>query len=72
VALLARDETSYRDDVKAAQAWIAKYFDARARPTVVAQATLKQLAESPVSIVVPDINGSLAAVRAARSAREKR
>jgi uncharacterized protein HemX len=72
VALLARDETSYRDDVKAAQAWIAKYFDSKARPTLAAQATLKQLAESPVSIVVPDINTSLAAVRAARSAREKR
>mgnify|MGYP006137494867 CR=1 FL=1 len=26
-------------DVKAAQAWIAKYFDSKARPTVVAQAT---------------------------------
>ncbi|MBK8321943.1 MAG: uroporphyrinogen-III C-methyltransferase [Betaproteobacteria bacterium] len=72
VALLARDEASYRDDVKAAQAWIGKYFDSKARPTVVAQATLKQLADSPVSIVVPDINTSLSAVRSARSAREKR
>ena len=72
VALLARDAASYRDDVKAAQAWIGKYFDAKARSTVVAQATLKQLADSPVSIVVPDINASLSAVRAARSAREKR
>lgn len=72
VALLARDETSYRDDVKASQAWVAKYFDAKARPTVAAQATLKQLADSPVTIVVPDINASLSAARAARSAREKR
>jgi uroporphyrin-III C-methyltransferase len=72
VALLARDEASYRDDVKASQAWIAKYFDAKARPTIAAQATLKQLAESPVSIVVPDINASLSAARAARAAREKR
>lgn len=72
VALLARDEPSYRDDVKAAQAWIAKYFDAKARPTIVAQGTLKQLADSPVSIVVPDINASLSAVRSARAAREKR
>jgi len=39
---------------------------------VAAQATLRQLAESPVSIVVPNINASLSAVRAARSAREKR
>ena len=32
----------------------------------------KQLAESPVSIQPPDINASLAAVRSARAAREKR
>jgi uncharacterized protein HemX len=72
VALLARDEASFRDDIRAAQAWIGKYFDSRARANVVALATLKQLAESPVSISPPDINSSLAAVRAARAAREKR
>ena len=37
-----------------------------------ALATLKQLGESPVSISPPDINASLAAVRSARAAREKR
>jgi uncharacterized protein HemX len=72
VALLARDEASFRDDIRAAQAWIGKYFDSRARANVVALATLKQLAESPVSISPPDINASLSAVRAARAAREKR
>jgi uroporphyrin-3 C-methyltransferase len=72
VALLARDEASFRDDVRQSQAWIAKYFDTKARPTTTALATLKQVADSPVSIAVPDINASLAAVRTARSAREKR
>lgn len=72
VALLARDETSYRDDIRAAQAWIAKYFDAKARVNVNALATLKQLGESPVTISPPDINASLAAARSARAAREKR
>lgn len=72
VALLARDESSFRDDVRAAQAWIAKYFDAKSRLNVNALATLKQLGESPVSITPPDINASLAAVRSARAAREKR
>jgi uncharacterized protein HemX len=72
VALLARDESSFRDDIKAAHAWIAKYFDAKARVNVNALATLKQLGESPVSITPPDINASLATVRAARAAREKR
>ncbi|MGE0356518.1 MAG: uroporphyrinogen-III C-methyltransferase [Burkholderiales bacterium] len=72
VSLLARDEASYRDDIRACQAWVAKYFDAKAKPNVAALATLKQLAESPVSISPPDINASLAAARAARAAREKR
>jgi uncharacterized protein HemX len=71
VALLARDEQSYRDDLKAAQAWIQKYFDARARVNANTLETLKVLAGSPISISVPDINTSLAAVRAARAAREK-
>jgi uncharacterized protein HemX len=71
VSLLARDEQSVRDDVKAAQAWIARYFDGKAKASTGALATLKSLAESPVSISVPDINSSLAAVRSARAAREK-
>ena len=72
VALLARDESSFRDDIRACRAWIGKYFDAKARVNVNALATLKQLAESPVSISPPDINASLAAAKSARAAREKR
>jgi uncharacterized protein HemX len=72
VSLLARDESTFRDDLRAAQGWIAKYFDAKARPTVTALAALKQIADTPVHIGVPDINASLAAVRTARTAREKR
>ncbi len=72
MALLARDEAAFREDMKASQAWIARYFDAKARPTQAALATLKQVADTPVTIAVPDINASLAAVRTARSAREKR
>jgi uncharacterized protein HemX len=72
VSLLARDESSFRDDMRATQAWIVKYFDQRARSTVVALATIKQIAETPVAIAVPDINASLAAARTARAAREKR
>jgi len=71
VALLARDELSFRDDVRAAQAWLNRYFDVKAKPTMAALATVKELAASPVSITVPDINTSLAAVRTARTAREK-
>ena len=72
MALLARDESTFRDDVRAAQAWIVKYFDAKARPAQAALASLKQIADTPVAIAAPDINASLAAVRTARAAREKR
>ena len=72
MSLLARDEAAYREDLKAAQAWIARWFDAKAKPTASALATLKQVADTPVNIAMPDINASLAAVRTARTARERR
>ena len=72
VSLLARDESTFRDDLKTSQVWITRYFDTKARPTTAALAALKQIAETPVQIGVPDINASLAAVRTARTAREKR
>jgi uroporphyrin-III C-methyltransferase len=71
VSLLARDEPSFREDLRATQAWIAKYFDVKSRPAAAAIATLKQVAETPIAIATPDINASLGAVRAARAAREK-
>lgn len=69
VALLARDEASFREDMRAAQAWLARHFDTRAKPGAATAASLKQIAESPVVISVPDINASLAAARAARERR---
>jgi uncharacterized protein HemX len=72
VALLARDEASFREDLRATQVWIARYFDTKAKSTIAALASIRQVADSPVNIAVPDINASLAAVRTARAAREKR
>ena len=72
VALLARDEPSFREDMHETQAWVGRYFDPRAKATTTALATIKQLGDTPVAIALPDINASLAAVRTARAAREKR
>ena len=69
VSLLGRDEASFREDMRAAQVWLARHFDARARPVAAAAASLRQIAESPVVIALPDINASLAAARAARERR---
>lgn len=71
MALLARDEATFKDDLRAAQAWVTRYFDGKQPKNVQALATLKQIGDSPISITVPDINASLGAVRTARAAREK-
>jgi uncharacterized protein HemX len=71
LALLARDEGIFREDIKAAQAWVNRYFDVRAKPAVAALANLKQLAASGISLELPGIGDSLAAVRNYKVSREK-
>ncbi len=70
-ALIARDETNYKEDLKLAREILIKYFDPKAKVNTNALATLKQLAENPVSIAAPDITASLNAVRQTRAARER-
>ncbi len=70
-SLLARDEVNFKEDLRHARELIAKYFDPKARVNQNVTASLKQLAENPVSIAAPDITVSLNAVRAARAARER-
>jgi len=71
LALLARDEATYAADLKAAQDWLADYFDPQAKSVLNAQASLRQLAESQLSVAVPDISDSLNALRSLQAAREK-
>ncbi len=70
-ALIARDETNYKEDLKIAREMLGKYFDGKAKVNINSIALLKQLADNPVSIATPDITTSLNAVRAARAARER-
>lgn len=63
LALLARDEATFREDVKAAHGWLQRYFDPRAKSTAAALASLKALSASGISIEIPTIAGSLTAVR---------
>ncbi len=70
-ALIARDDVNYKEDIKLVRGMITKYFDPKAKVNINALATLKQFAESPVSIASPDITASLSAARAARAARER-
>ncbi|WP_036173877.1 uroporphyrinogen-III C-methyltransferase [Massilia sp. 9096] len=63
LALLSRNEGTFRDDLGDAQEMLAKYFDTRARSTVAVQGLLRQVQANNVTIDVPDLSDSLSAVR---------
>lgn len=71
IALLRHDETTYKADLKAAENWVRRYFDITAKPTQAVLSNLKQLAGGTVSIEMPDISGSLNAVRNYKLVRER-
>jgi uroporphyrin-3 C-methyltransferase/uroporphyrinogen III methyltransferase/synthase len=63
LALLSRNEGTFRDDLSSAQQMLVKYFDTKARSTQAAQALLRQVQANNVTIDVPDLSESLNAVR---------
>lgn len=71
LALLQRDEPVFREDLKTATAWLARYFDPRARQSATALATLKQLSSSGISLELPSINDSIAAARNYKVSRDR-
>ena len=71
LALLARDETSFRRDLQAAQEWVVRYFDAKSREGALTVTTLQKLRESNINIELPDISSTLESVRNYRVLHEK-
>lgn len=70
LALLARDETSFKHDLQEGQEWVARYFDTQSENGALASITLKTLRASNISIELPDVSASLEAVRNYRVTRE--
>ncbi len=66
-ALLMRNDRLFRADLTEAQALIKRYVDTHQPNVAAALATLKQLGSTGLSVEVPQINDSMAAVRAART-----
>lgn len=62
IALLQRDEASYRADLLAADSWIKQQFDTHDAATQGALASLRQLSANNLVIEVPDISETLNAV----------
>lgn len=71
LALLARDETSFKHDIKAAQDWIKQHFDSKATDSIQAINTLQKLGASSIRIELPDVSGSIEVVRQYRVSRER-
>jgi uroporphyrin-III C-methyltransferase len=72
LSLLARDEAGYREDLRASQNWLRRYFDVRSKQTGDALAQLKQLSSASISFEMPTIQESLDAVRGFKSRRERK
>jgi uncharacterized protein HemX/uroporphyrinogen-III synthase len=71
LTLLTRDETGYREDLRAAQAWIERYFDRQSKQTADALGELKELSSATLSFEMPAISESLEAVRGFKARRER-
>lgn len=68
-ALLARDEVTFRGDLRTAARWIDSYYDHQDRGVIKLSEALHQMADGPTSITLPGVEASLSAVRDARAAR---
>jgi uroporphyrin-3 C-methyltransferase len=71
LALLARDEVTYRSDLKLAASWLGRYFDARSKEVASAAGILKQLDSGGAGLSLPAIGDSLDAVRGYKASRER-
>ena len=71
LALLSRDASSYKADLKAARDWLARYYDTRNNSVAYAVGMLRNLRDAEVSVQTPDITATLEAMRGLRLARER-
>lgn len=71
IALLNRDDATFKADIAAADNWLRQYFDTRSRPVQTTLAGLKQLAATPMATEVPDLARTLDAARVLRFSAER-
>ena len=71
LALLARDQATFREDIRVASAWVARWFDTRSKPAQTLQAALTQFSAANLQVQAPSITDSLNAVRNYKIVRDK-
>lgn len=72
LALLARDQWTFRNELKVSQEWLARHFATDEKSVQTTQAMLRQMLATEINVELPGLSDSLAALRAVRSGKEKR
>ncbi len=72
LALLARDQWTFRNELTQSQSWIERYFDSREKPVLGALASLRQLTATEINIELPNLNESLSAIKNFKLAGERK
>ena len=70
IALLQRDEKTYRADLQSARKWLERFYDTRDPNLASTLSAMRQLSEVQIGVDVPDISASLNAVRDYKLTRE--
>lgn len=66
LALLSRDQTTFRSELKVARSLLSRHFVADDKGVEALQALLRQLAASDLNVELPNLNESLSALRSLR------
>lgn len=72
LALLSRDQSIFRSELKVSQEWLARHFVADDKAVQAAQASLRQMVASEINLDLPSLNDSQSALRTLRNGKEKR
>jgi uroporphyrin-3 C-methyltransferase len=63
LALLARDQWSFRNEIRQILNWVDRYFDEREKSVQDVRFTLRQLSAAEINIELPNLNESLSALK---------
>lgn len=71
LALLSRDQWTFRNELKVAQEWLARHFIADDKAVQAALATLRPMPAAAIDVEMPKLTDSQAALRKVRTGKEK-
>lgn len=71
IALLQHDESTYKADLSMVKTWLNQYFDTKNPDTIKALVILNQLSNNNISLELPQLSDSLAAVNRYKLILEK-